>query len=415
MPEKRGKAVIVGGGQAAATAIASLRQSRYQGDIVLIGEESALPYQRPPLSKAYMKGDSARERLFLKAQKWYDDNGIELRLGETAREIDTSAQRVLLDAGAVNYDSLILATGSRPRILDMPGADAGNVMYLRSLADVDRIKPHLAAGKNLVVIGAGYIGLEAAASARQLGLSVHVLEYADRVLARVTGPAMSNFFENEHRDHGVNIVTGARIAGFELHNDEVIAIEQDDGSRIPCDVVLIGIGIVPNQEIAEAAGLICDDGIVVDRDTRTRDQHIYAAGDVTRRPLVHYDRTGRLESVHNAIEQGKFAAAAILGMPRPVEDCPWFWSDQFDLKLQIAGLSHGYDAIIIRGSQARRQFAVYYLEGSRVLAVDAVNAPQDFVLSKRLITARAEIDPDRLADESVPIKEIVSAVIAPSQ
>jgi 3-phenylpropionate/trans-cinnamate dioxygenase ferredoxin reductase component len=224
---------------------------------------------------------------------------------------------------------------------------------------------------------------------------------------------MSDFFENEHRARGVDIVTDARIEGLVASEGNVTAVDLADGTRLPCDLVLVGIGIVPNVELASAAGLECDDGIVVDRDARTSHESIYAAGDVTSRPLVHYGRRGRLESVHNAIEQGKLAAASILGRPRPPEDCPWFWSDQFDLKLQIAGLSQGYRSHVVRGSESDRQFAVYYLDGeSRLLAVDAVNAPQDFVLSKRVIIAGPTMDANQLADEQVPLKEIVAAALA---
>jgi 3-phenylpropionate/trans-cinnamate dioxygenase ferredoxin reductase subunit len=408
-----GRAVVVGGGQAAASAIASLRHWKYAGEITLIGDENALPYQRPPLSKGYMKGEVDRDRLILRPADWYRENNVEVHTGLWAREIDVAARRVVHDSGASEYDALVLTTGSRARLMDIPGSQSKNVLYLRNLADVDRIRPHLVEGRRMVVIGAGYIGLEAAAAARQCGLSVTVLEYAPRVLARVTSPLMSDFFENEHRARGVDIVTDARIESLVASEENVTAVDLADGTRLPCDVVLIGIGIVPNVELASAAGLECDDGIVVDRDARTSHESIYAAGDVTSRPLVHYGRRGRLESVHNAIEQGKLAAASILGRPRPPEDCPWFWSDQFDLKLQIAGLSQGYSSHVVRGSESDRQFAVYYLDGeSRLLAVDAVNAPQDFVLSKRLIIAGATVDPDQLADQQVPLKEIVSAALA---
>jgi 3-phenylpropionate/trans-cinnamate dioxygenase ferredoxin reductase subunit len=405
------KVVVVGGGQAAATSIVSLRQWGFTGDITLVGDETGLPYQRPPLSKGYLKGELSRERLNLKNAKWYEEKSVSLKLGERANAIDTDNHRVLLDAQSIEYDALILATGSRPRLLDLPGADKANVMYLRNVADVDRMRPHMTAGHRMVVIGAGYIGLEVAAVAHQLGMSVTVLEYAERVLARVTSPTMSAFFEKAHREQGVEIITGARMTGFSVNNETVSAIELEDGSSVPTDLVLIGIGIVPNQELASDAGLDCNDGILVDRDARTSHDGIYAVGDVTRRPLVHYDREGRLESVHNAIEQGQLAAASLLGRARPAEDCPWFWSDQFDLKLQIAGLSEGFDDCVIRGSEADRRFAVYYFSGARVLAVDAVNAPLDFVLSKRLIINRAEIDKQQLADPDVSLKELVSAYV----
>ena len=399
--------VIVGGGQAAASAVTALRQFGWTGRITLLGEEAYPPYQRPPLSKAYMKGELAEERLYFKPSTWYAENDVDVRLQTRVSGIDTDGQQVSVDGDTLGYDALLLATGSRARKLPLPGADLGNVFELRGLADVKRIQPTLQPGSRLVVIGAGYIGLEAAAVGRQLGLDVTVLEYAPRVLARVTSPLVSEFYAAEHGRQGVDIRCDARLA--RLQGDGTVSgAELEDGTIVPADVVLVGIGIVPNQELAADAGIDCDDGITVDRDARTSRAEVFAAGDCTRRPLVHYDRVGRLESVHNAIEQGKLAAAAIAGKPRPVEDCPWFWSDQYDIKLQIAGLSAGYDDVVVRGDPAERKFAAFYLRDSRLLSTDAINSPQEFVLSKKLIVAGKPVDPDRLADPAVPMKEIVA-------
>ncbi len=410
MPEKQvHSVVIVGGGQAAATAIMSLRQWGYEGEITLIGEEAYPPYQRPPLSKAYMQGELAEERLFFKPAPWYEDNGVDLVLSMRAMAIRPAARRVEIEHGGhVDYDALILATGSRARTLDLPGTDLKRVFDLRTLGDVERIRPRLIKGRNIVIVGAGYIGLEAAASARQLGLEVTVLEYAPRVLARVTSPPISEFFEREHGSHGVDIRTDARLVRLIGDNGRVTGAELEDGTELAADLVLIGIGIVPNEELAKEAGLECDDGIVVDRDARTADTSIFAAGDCTRRPLVHYARDARLESVHNAIEQGKLAAAAILGRDRPTEDCPWFWSDQYDLKLQIAGLSQGYDDIVVRGDPGSRKFAAFYLKDGKLLSTDAVNSPPEFIISKKLVAAGASVDPDRLADPAASMKEIAA-------
>ncbi|MEM6534403.1 MAG: FAD-dependent oxidoreductase [Pseudomonadota bacterium] len=400
--------VIIGGGQAAAQACASLRQFGFEGKITLIGDEAALPYQRPPLSKAYMKGELAEERLFFKPEVWYEDNGVDLVLSTRAIRIDRDAREVAIEhGGRVPYDALIIATGSRPRPLPLPGADLTNVHDLRTLADVERIRPQMMDGQKLVIVGAGYIGLEAAAVANALGLDVTVLEMADRVLARVTSPVISAFYETEHTAKGVDIRTGAALTMLK-GSEAVEAAMLDDRSEIPADLVLVGIGILPNDELAKAAGLTCENGIVTDRDARTNDPRIFAAGDCASRPLVHYDRTGRLESVHNAIEQGKLAAAAIMGKPRPPEDCPWFWSDQYDLKLQIAGLSQGYDDVVVRGDPQARKFAAFYLKAGKLIAVDAVNSPPEFLASKKLIMSGAYLASETLRDTTISMKEIAA-------
>jgi len=401
--------VIIGGGQAAAQACASLRQYGYAGKITLIGEEAALPYQRPPLSKAYMKGDMAEERLYFKPDIWYQDQKIEVMLSTRVEAIDRSAHLVKLSSGdQVAYDALIIATGSRPRPLPLEGADLDGVFDLRDLADVEQIRPRMMAGQRLVIVGAGYIGLEAAAVARQLGLEVTVLEMADRVLARVTSPVMSAFYEAEHRAQGVDIRTGAQLASLKGEGAVEAAVLADE-TEIPADIVLVGIGILPNVELAQEAGIACSNGILTDRDARTNDPRVFAAGDCSARPLVHYGRNGRLESVHNAIEQGKLAAAAIMEKPRPPEDCPWFWSDQYDVKLQIAGLSTDYDEIVVRGDPAERKFAAFYLRGGKLIAVDAVNSPPEFLASKKLIMSGACLAPDLLSDTSKTMKEIAAS------
>ncbi len=404
-----GPIVIIGAGQAAAQAIASLRQGGFDGAITLIGDEAALPYQRPPLSKAYMKGEFEESRLYFRPAAWYEDQNIKLTLGQRATAIDRDAGRVRLeDGGGADYDKLIIATGARPRRCPVDGADLKGVHDLRTLADVERIRPQMIKGRKIVIVGAGYIGLEAAAVARQMGLDVTVLEMADRVLARVTSPVISEFYETVHKAEGVDIRTGARLASFKGDNGALAAAVLENGEEIAADLALIGIGILPNAELAEEAGVECRDGIVVDEDARTSDPDIFAAGDCARRPLVHYGRDGRLESVHNAIEQGKLAAAAILGQPRPKEDCPWFWSDQYDLKLQIAGLSAGYDDIVLRGDPASRKFAAFYLKDGVLIAADAVSAAPEFMMAKKMIMAKARPDAAQLADPSVSMKEIAA-------
>lgn len=407
------KIVIAGAGQAAAQAVQSLRQGGYKGELTIVGEETALPYQRPPLSKAYMKGEFEEERLYFRPAAWYEDNNIEVMLGSKVTSIDRAARIVHAGHGAeLPYDALILATGSRPRTLPCQGANLAGVHDLRTLSDVERIRPQMIEGRRIVIIGAGYIGLEAAAVARQMDLDVTVLEMAPRVLARVTSPVMSEFYAAEHTAKGVKILTSTALSHLEGKDGKVIAAVLADGTQLPADIVLVGIGILPNEELAKDAGIACSNGILTDRDGRTSDPHVFAAGDCASRPLVHYGRTGRLESVHNAIEQGKLVAAAILGLPRPAEDCPWFWSDQYDLKLQIAGLSTDYDTIAVRGDPKDRKFAAFYLRNGMLIAVDAVNSPPEFLASKKLIMSGAKIAPETLSDTTIPMKDIAAQAAA---
>jgi len=401
--------VIVGAGQAGAQVAFSLRQWGHEGGITLVGDEPFPPYERPPLSKDLLKGVLEEDRLFFRTASWYAENSIDLRTGAEAVAIDRERGVVrLTDGGEIAYDTLVLATGSRPRPLKVRGADLPGVFELRTIADTRALRGAMRPGAKMLVVGAGYIGLEVAAVARTLGLEVTVLEAMERVLARVTGKVVSDFFEAEHRSHGVDLRCGARLDAFE--GDGALRVARlADGAGIAADVAVVGVGILPRAELAEASGIACEDGIVVDRDARTSDPRVFAVGDCARRPLVHYGRSGRLESVHNAIEQGKITAAAILGRPRPAEDVPWFWSDQYDLKLQIAGLSQGHDRIVVRGSPAERKFAAFYLLGGVLLAVDAVNCPMEFMASKLLIAGAARPDPDQLGDPGVSMKAIVDA------
>tara|TARA_R110000751_G_scaffold40646_1_gene95989 strand:+ start:39984 stop:41231 length:1248 start_codon:yes stop_codon:yes gene_type:complete len=405
--------VVIGGGQAGAQALQSLRSGGYAGALTLVGDEPALPYQRPPLSKAYMKGEMTEERLYFRPAPWYQDQDIEVILSTPVKNIDRTHRKVeLAHGGHLDYDALIIATGSRPRALPLKGATLHGVHDLRDLSDVERIRPNMIEGRKMVIIGAGYIGLEAAAVARQMGLDVTVLEMAPRVLARVTSPVMSDFFETEHRAQGVTILTDSRLDHLDGTDGKVSAAVLADGTRLDADIVLVGIGILPNEELAKDAGIACNNGIQVDRDARTSDPRVFAAGDCASRPLVHYGRSGRLESVHNAIEQGKLAAAAILGKPRPAEDCPWFWSDQYDLKLQIAGLSQDYDEIVVRGDPKDRKFAAFYLRNGTLIAVDAINSAPEFLASKKLIMAGAKLAPATLGDTSISMKDIAAAATA---
>ncbi len=400
------RVVILGAGQAGCQAVQSLRQLGFGGAITMVGEEPAPPYQRPPLSKAYLKGEMDAERLWLKPPEFYVEQKVDLLLGERAEALDLATRWVGLSSGhELEWDALVVATGARPRKLAIRGAGLRNVLELRTLADVDRLKPLVVSGRRLVVVGAGYIGLEAAAVAAQLGMEVTVLEAAPQVLGRVTGPEIASFYAETHRAHGVDIRVNAKLEAFE-GDCEVSGARLTGGEVIPCDVALVGIGVLPNEEVAAGAGLPCDNGVVVDRAARSAHPDIYAIGDVAQRPLVHYHRNGRLESVHNAIEGGKIAAASILGATPPVEEAPWFWSDQYDLKLQTVGLWTGADTRVVRGDPASGRFAVFYLRDGRILAVDAVNSAPEFLVGKKLVAASAAIAPAELADTSISMKDI---------
>ena len=400
------RVVIIGAGQAGGQAAYSLRQGGFVGEITLVGDEPAPPYQRPPLSKAYFKGEMDAERLFLKPLEYYAEHRVELLMGEAASAIDLSAKTVELAGGRqLGWDKLVIATGARPRKLSLPGAELQGVTELRTLADVDRLKQMATPGARLVVIGAGYIGLEAAAVGVQLGLKVTVLEAMQQVLSRVAGPEIGAFYTRVHREAGTDVRLGARIDGFEGIGF-VTGVRLGDGKVLPAELVLVGVGVLPNMEIALEAGLVCGNGIVVDEAMRTSHPDVFAIGDIAWRPLVHYDREGRLESVHNAIEGGKLAAAAILGVTPPPLEAPWFWSDQFDLKLQTAGLWTGADERVVRGDAYGRAFAVFYLKEGRVIAVDAVNSAPEFIVGKKLVAAKAKVAPAELADKSISMKDI---------
>jgi 3-phenylpropionate/trans-cinnamate dioxygenase ferredoxin reductase component len=390
--------LIVGGGQAAAQAVQTLRQQGFGGTVTLLAAEPFVPYQRPPLSKKYLAGELPRERLFLRPASFYADKGVTLELGCRVAELEPAYRRVrLADGRIVGYDRLLLATGSGVRRLDVPGAALSGVHYLRTIADVDAIAAGFAPGARLLLVGAGYIGLEVAAVAAQRGLAVTVLEGLDRAMARVVAPEVSAFYDAYHRARGVAIHYGAAVRAFH-GTGRVTAAETADGQRFDCDIAIVAVGIVPDVSLAKAAGLPCDNGIVVDEHARTADPHIYAAGDCTSQPSALVGRRVRLESVPNAIHQAKVAASGMLGAPTTYSEVPWFWSDQYDLKLQIAGLSLGYEEVAVRGEPGSQGFAVYYLAAGTVLAVDAVNSPHDFMYGKKLVAARAKITAAELRD-----------------
>lgn len=390
--------VIAGAGHAAGQLVATLKQKHFAGRIVLIGEEPFLPYQRPPLSKKYLAGALDAERLHFKPASFYDADNIEVHLNTHVDRIEPDEHRVQTGNGeSFAYDKLVLALGSRARRIPLADAGLAGVHYLRSIADVDSIRREIAPGRKLVIVGAGYIGLEVAAVCRELEMTVTVVEMADRVMSRVVAPVVSAFFQQQHEQHGVRFLLSTGLKGIR-GNPRVTAIETDNGELLPADLVIIGAGIVPNSELAAQAGLEIDNGIVVDDRCQTSNQDIYAVGDCTSHPNDIYHRRVRLESVHNALEQAKTAASNICGDETHYAQVPWFWSDQYDLKLQIAGLSQGYDETIVRGQMADRKFACLYLRRGELLAVDAVNAPREFMQAKVLIASHATINPDQTAD-----------------
>jgi len=398
--------VIVGAGHAGGVLASSLHQNKYAGRVILLGEESHLPYQRPPLSKAFLAGDVELKSLFLKPQETYDKAGIELHHNTRVSKIDRDAKSLKFEDGSdLAYDKLALTTGGRVRRLDLPGGDLPGVYYLRQIDDVIALQPQFKSGTRLVIVGGGYIGLEVAAVAVKRGLEVTVLEAEERVLARVTAPELSEFYEQVHTDAGVTVRTSTQVTGFE-GDKQVEAVVCNDGRSIPADMVLIGVGLIPNTELAADAGLDVDNGIFVDDHMRTSDPDIYAAGDCANQHNELLGRRIRLESVPNAMGQARAAAASISGQDKPYQALPWFWSDQYDLKLQMAGISQGYDQIVIRGSMQERSFAAFYLKDGVIIAVDAVSRPPEFMVGKRLITNQAKITPERLADESIDMKSI---------
>ncbi|MEK6805589.1 MAG: FAD-dependent oxidoreductase [Pseudomonadota bacterium] len=398
--------LVVGAGQAGAEFALAYRAKNSTDRIVLVGEEPELPYRRPPLSKLFLARQMPQAQIYLHAEATYAKQNVELRLGLRAEAIDRNARRVrFADGSSEPYDTLVLATGGRVRSLSVPGADASNVRYLRSLADAQALSALLGPGKRLVIIGGGYIGLEVAATARGLETQVTVLESMPRVLARVTAPELSAFYEKVHRDAGVVVRTDVQIDHIE-HGHQGSAVVLKSGERHPADVILVGIGLIPNTELAADAGLDVDNGIRVDGHAQTSDPNILAVGDCANHHNRLLNRRLRLESVPNAMEQSRAAAATLAGTPTEYAPVPWFWSDQYKLKLQMAGLSQGHDQTVMRGDPAKQSFTVFYLSQGAVIAADTVNHPPEHQLAKRMVAERLRPDIQRLADDTQPLKDL---------
>ncbi|MEU6192285.1 FAD-dependent oxidoreductase [Streptomyces sp. NPDC047061] len=406
--------LVVGGGQAAVQVACSLRESGWQYPITIVGEEVALPYQRPPLSKAFLAGKADAESLALRSDDYFAREGIEVVRGEHVTQVtapcpDGTAPgaAVTSEGRAFEFAHLALTVGASPRRLRLPGSDLLGISYLRDLSDAETLKRDLAVAKSVVVIGGGFIGLEAAAVARARGLDVTVLEAADRLIGRVVAPVVSEFYREAHERRGTKVRLGASVVGFQGREGRVTAVELADGTTVPADLVVVGIGVVPRLALAEQLGLECDNGIVVDEYARTSHPRVVAAGDCT--TTSHLFAGGarvRLESVQNAVDQAKCAAATIAGRAEPYTSVPWFWSDQDTLKLQIAGLSSGFDTALVRGRPEEEKFSVLYYRDGQLLAVDAVNSPRDYMAVRRALAAGRTIDPERVTDMSTALTPV---------
>jgi len=402
-----GHIVVIGAGQAGASLVARLRKEGFDGQITLIGEEPVPPYQRPPLSKAYLLGDMALERLYLRPESFYAENDITLRLGETVTAIDPEAKTVALGGDTIAYDQLALTTGSVPRRLPAAiGGDLGGVFVVRTLADVDAMAPSVVEGARALIVGGGYIGLEAAAVCAKRGVKVMLVEMADRILQRVAAPETSDYFRALHAGHGVDIREGVGLERLTGSEDRVTGAVLADGTELEVDFVVVGVGIAPATALAEAAGLEIENGIKVDELGRTSAPGIWAAGDCASFP--HQGARIRLESVPNAIDQAECVAGNMLGAGVGYVPKPWFWSDQYDVKLQIAGLNTGYDRIVTRQGEGQTA-SFWYFKGDQLLAVDAMNDPRAYMVGKRLIDNGKTADPAQVGDPAFDLKALMRA------
>jgi len=403
--------LIVGGGHGGAQAAIALRQEKFEGSIAIVGDEPELPYERPPLSKEYLSGDKTFDRILIRPEKFWEEREISMLLGQRVTAVDPAAHRVTLaDGTSIGYGKLIWAAGGDPRRLTCDGHDLAGVHSVRTRAHVDQMMRELDGVEQVVVIGGGYIGLEAAAVLRKFGKQVTLLEALDRVLARVAGEPLSRFYEAEHRAHGVDVRLRAAVNALEGDGGKVTGVRMADGSVLPAQMVIVGIGIIPSVAPLLEAGAKGANGVEVDALCRTSLPDVYAIGDCA----LHANRYAagaeiRLESVQNANDQAKVVARSIMGTDADYDAVPWFWSNQYDLRLQTVGLSSGFDQTVLRGDPATRSFSLIYLREGRVIALDCVNAVKDYVQGKALVVDGARIDPARLADASVPLKELVAA------
>jgi len=380
------KVVIIGGGHAGANVAFSLRKDGFEGEIDILSNEEFLPYHRPPLSKDFLKKNIEIEKLFFKPESFYAEHNISFHPNLLIDSVDTSAKEISSDHMKFSFDYLVFTTGASPRLLSMPNADAKNLFYLRKISDVIDIHAELESAKNIVLIGGGYIGLEVASAMVDLGLKVTIIEAEDRILKRVTSPELSTFYQSTHEAKGVKIICNAKVNGLLAENHIINSIELESGEKIPADAVLAGIGAIPNTQLAEQAGLDCNNGITTDQYCRTSNPYVLAAGDCTNSFNALLNQSIRLESVPNALSQAKVVSSSIIGNELYNKELPWFWSDQYDLKLQMAGLSSGFDESVILGNIDAAEFIVCYGKDGHLIAVDSVNQSKQFMLFKRALS-----------------------------
>ena len=399
--------LIIGAGQSAIQCISTLKKEGYSGSITLVGEEEHLPYQRPPLSKGFLEDSIGKERLYFKKLEFFTENKVQLYLGLSAEKLEIDNQKVYLsDNSELEFDKLVFATGSRVRYLDFPGSELKSIFYLRDLDDAEAIKKDLETSENLVIIGAGYIGLEAAAIAAKKNKIVTIIEMADRVMNRTVDPQISEYYLNLHQSYGVKFHFNTSLETINKVSDS-LEVVCSDGTEVKADSVLIGAGVVPNIELAEEAGIYCDNGIVVDEFGQTNFKNVYACGDCTNHPNKILNKNLRLESVHNAMEQAKTVASSIMNNPMEYSQVPWFWSDQYDHKLQIVGLSGDHDLVTMRGTTNDAKFMLFYTKDEELIAVDAINNPKEFLISRKLVANKVKIKPDVISDLNTNLNDLI--------
>ena len=399
--------VIIGAGQSAIQCINSLKKEGYAGSITMIGEEEHLPYQRPPLSKGFLEDSVNKERLYFKKLDFFTENKIQLKLGTSANKVDLENKLVFLsDDTNLSFDKLVFATGSRVRKLDFPGSNLSSIHYLRGLDDAESIKNDLERSKEVVVIGAGYIGLEVAAIAAKKNVTVSVIEMADRVMNRTVDPQISDYYLKLHQNNGVKFIFNNSLKEIK-GSKKVESVLCSDGSEIKADMVIIGAGIIPNVELADQAGVFCDNGILVDEFGQTNYKNVYACGDCTSHPNKLLNKQLRLESVHNAMEQSKTVAFSALAKPLEYNQVPWFWSDQYDHKLQIVGLSGEHDNVIMRGNTKDQKFMLFYTKDNQLIAVNAVNNPKEFLICRKLVANKVKIKSEMISDINTNLNDLI--------
>lgn len=399
--------VIIGAGQSAIQCINSLKKEGYAGSITMIGEEEHLPYQRPPLSKGFLEDSVNKERLYFKKLDFFTENKIQLKLGTSANKVDLENKLVFLsDDTHLSFDKLVFATGSRVRKLDFPGSNLSSIHYLRGLDDAESIKNDLERSKEVVVIGAGYIGLEVAAIAAKKNVTVSVIEMADRVMNRTVDPQISDYYLKLHQNNGVKFIFNNSLEEIK-GSKKVESVLCSDGSEIKADMVIIGAGIIPNVELADQAGVFCDNGILVDEFGQTNYKNVYACGDCTSHPNKLLNKQLRLESVHNAMEQSKTVAFSVLAKPLEYNQVPWFWSDQYDHKLQIVGLSGEHDNVVMRGNTKDQKFMLFYTKDNQLIAVDAVNSPKEFLICRKLVANKVKIKSEMISDINTNLNDLI--------